>query len=342
MCHEPTIEEVCALGAEQDILHGRAAAVAREIFGGNVFVRAVVEVSNFCRENCHYCGMRRDNRDLARFRASWEQIAELLIHHRPQSVTDVNIQSGEDPRAVSEIVIPLIRALRRETTLGISVCLGTLPHEVYSGLRKAGAVGYILKFETAHAGAYATFQSPGTLQERLAHIHQLASSNWRVSSGFIAGLPGQTASQLVEALQLASRLPLRGASVSPFIPGDQTPLAAAPAGNADQTLNCMALLRLMNPDWAIPAVSALGLTDRKDAYVRGLLAGANLATINITPGPLQRDYVLYRRDRMIMTEQRVLDAISAAGLQPSTTSMEEHYAVVGAGSHHRCQTTLTT
>src|SRR5262245_28091215 len=106
-------------GKEQEILHARAASTAMEQFGRRVFLRGVVEVSNYCRENCHYCGMRRDNRTLHRFRAQHEQLAEMLVHHRPSTLTDLNIQSGEDPVAVRETVIPLIRTLRRETSLGI-------------------------------------------------------------------------------------------------------------------------------------------------------------------------------------------------------------------------------
>src|SRR5208283_1629779 len=124
--HIPTESELALNGAAQAVLHEHAAAATRNKFGKKVFVRAVVEISNFCRENCGYCGMRRDNRTLARYRAQHEQIAELLIEHRPDSVTDVNIQSGEDPVAVREVVLPLIETLRRETPLGISVCLGTL------------------------------------------------------------------------------------------------------------------------------------------------------------------------------------------------------------------------
>ena len=119
----PAEFEIALNGAAQTALHERAAAATRKQFGKNVFVRAVVEVSNFCRENCAYCGMRRDNHDLIRYRTKVEQIAELLIHHRPASVTDVNIQTGEDPVAVREVVLPLIETLRRETPLGISVCL---------------------------------------------------------------------------------------------------------------------------------------------------------------------------------------------------------------------------
>ena len=122
----PTESELALTGAAQAAFHERAAAVTRKEFGKKVFVRAVVEVSNFCRENCAYCGMRRDNRALPASARAHEQIAELLIEHRPASVTDVNIQTGEDPVAVREVVLPLIETLRRETSLGISVCLGTL------------------------------------------------------------------------------------------------------------------------------------------------------------------------------------------------------------------------
>src|SRR5262245_54483722 len=94
-------------GEQQKAFHERAAQMTRARFGKQVFVRAVVEISNYCRENCAYCGMRRDNRALVRYRARHDQIAELLIHHRPDSVTDVNIQAGEDPVAVREVVLPL-------------------------------------------------------------------------------------------------------------------------------------------------------------------------------------------------------------------------------------------
>jgi biotin synthase len=311
-------------GAAQAALHERAAAATRQYFGEKVFVRAVVEVSNFCRENCAYCGMRRDNRTLARYRAQHEQIAELLIEQRPASVTDVNIQSGEDPVAVREVVLPLIETLRRETPLGISVCLGTLTPEIYDELQSAGASIFIMKFECGDAAQYEQLEAPGTLAERLRHIQTLAKNGWNVSSGFIVGLPGQTPRDLVKNLELARALPLRGCSVSPFIPGEDTPLAGNPTANADWTFNCVSALRLMRPDWVIPAVSAFNLA-APDGYRRGLRAGANLVTINLTPGDLRGDYVIYKRDRFIMTEERVLDAISAEGLAPSKIGLADFY-----------------
>src|SRR5580698_7945130 len=156
-----TNTDLNASGARQMALHESAAAVTRAEFGRNVFVRAVVEVSNFCRENCAYCGMRRENRTLHRYRARYEQIAELLIHHRPASVTDVNIQSGEDPVVVRELVLPLLKTLRRETSLGISVCLGTLNPQLYDQLQAAGATIYIMKFEAGDEARYAAVEAPG-------------------------------------------------------------------------------------------------------------------------------------------------------------------------------------
>ena len=320
----PTESELALNGAAQAALHERAAAATRQAFGEKVFVRAVVEVSNFCRENCAYCGMRRDNRDLKRFRARHEQLAEMLIHHRPASVTDINLQTGEDPVAVREVILPLIETLRRETTLGISVCLGTLTPEIYRDLQAAGAAIYIIKFEIGDAAQYEKFEAPGTLEERLRHVRLLAESGWTVSSGFIAGLPGQTPGDLVNNFALARALPLRGCSVSPFIPGNETPLAQAPPASSNWTLNSIAALRLMRPDWVIPAVSALNLM-AQDGYRHGLRAGANLVTINLTPDEMRGDYVIYKRDRFIMTEERVLDAIAAAGLTPSKTGLVDFY-----------------
>jgi len=312
-------------GSAQNQLHERAANVALEQFGRRVFIRAVVEVSNFCRENCSYCGMRRDNRSLERGRAEYEKIAELLIHHRPSSITDVNIQTGEDPVAVREIVIPLIKAIRRETPLGVSVCLGTLNPTLYSELQEAGASIYIIKFEIGDPTHYGEMSAPGNFNERIENIRHLAAHGWKVSSGFIDGLPGQTESRLLANFKLANELPLDGCSVSPFIPGDETPLKNEPTAKIDLTLNCMAALRLMRPEWVIPAVSALNLAEPGMGYRRGLRTGANLATINMTPEDIRGDYLLYKRDRFIMTEERILSAIAAEGLIASQQSLAEFY-----------------
>ncbi len=321
----PSLADLTADGSRQQALHERAAAVTRDRFGREVFVRAVVEISNYCRESCHYCGMRRQNAALDRFRLRLDTLEELLLHERPPSVTEVNLQAGEDPVVVREVALPLIRRLRRETSLGIIVCLGTLDPVLYRELREAGASVYIMKFEAAEASRFRAVSAPGTLAERLDHIRALAREGWLVSSGFIVGLPGQPPEELLAGLRLATELPLIGCSVSPFVAGSQTPLRDGAPANADWTFNCIAALRLQHPEWVIPAVSALNLA-AEGGYRRGLRAGANLVTINLTPAAVRDDYVIYKRDRFIMTEERILEAVAAEGLRPSRVGMVEHLA----------------
>jgi biotin synthase len=334
----PTANMLFLHGEAQEAFHQKAALAARTRFGNQVFVRGVVEVSNYCRENCAYCGMRRSNRTLDRYRAEHEQLAELLIHHRPDSITDINIQAGEDPVAVREVVLPLIKTLQRETDLGISVCLGSLSHSIYDELKQAGAGIYIIKFEIANPKLYASMESPGKFDERIANICHLANTGWWVSSGFIAGLPGQTRDDLLSNFTLANQLPLDGCSVSPFIPGEETPLANEPMADIDLTLNCMAALRLMRPDWVIPSVSALNLAGAGTGYRRGLRTGANLVTINLTPADVRENYLLYKRDRFIMTEERILNAVLAEGLEPSTQSLADFYATQKVNGAHVSET----
>jgi len=322
---KPGISDLLGRNGEQTVLHERAAAAAREQFGRDVFVRAVVELSNHCRENCHYCGMRRSNRSLDRYRAQLDALAEILLNHLPASVTDVNLQAGEDPIAVRTLAIPLVRLLREKTDLGISVCLGTLDHSLYRELNEAGASIYILKFETGNPNSYSQFEAPGNFHERIENIEWLAANGWKVSSGFICGLPGQSPADWLNALRLADRLPLSGCSVSPFVPGEATPLHEHPGADIDSTLNCMAAMRLMRPEWVIPAVSALNICQPGQGYRRGLAAGANLVTINLTPAELRENYLLYKRDRFIMDEEKILGAIEAQGLRPSRIGLADFY-----------------
>jgi biotin synthase len=308
---------------DQATLERNAGNLRDEVFGRKIFVRGVIEISNFCRQNCNYCGMRRDNRGLKRFRVELESLRELVRHGLPDVITDLNIQTGEDTVGDREIVLPLIKTIRQEKPhLGISVCLGTLDHKLYDELKQAGASYYIIKVETGNREHYQEIRAPGNFDQRIGAIRYLAASGWSVSSGFILGLPGQTPAYIEETLDLLGELPLAGASVSPFIAGEQTPFSNHPTGDFEKTIECIARLRLRNPDYIIPAISALNLVN-EDGYVRALRAGANLATINLTPAVNRNDYLLYKRNRFIMHEQRVRDAIAAAACTISRVSIAE-------------------
>ena len=314
---------MATIDRKSHVLQDQARVVRDDVFGRRVFVRGVVEVSSFCRQNCHYCAMRRDNRMLERFRLTADQLADSIIHHRPAAITDIDIQAGEDPVAVREVVLPLVRNLRRHTNLGITLCLGTLSQFEYDELREAGGDFYVIKIETGDADHYQSIGAPGTLAKRIAAIRYLAGTGWNVSSGFIVGLPRQTPAHVEQTLDLLVKLPLAGCSVSPFVAGGQTPLANAACGDIDLTLDCVARMRLAAPHWLIPAVSAMRLVS-DDGYVRAFKSGANLATINLTPHAVRADYPIYKRDRIIMDEARVLSAIAEAGCEVSRVGIAEH------------------
>jgi biotin synthase len=312
-------------GKAQTAFHDQAGSVRDAHFGKQIFVRGVVEVSNYCRQNCSYCGMRRDNKGLSRYRMSLDPLLDLILNHRPQSITDINIQAGEDPIVVREIVIPLIKEIRKHTNLGVSVCLGTLSNREYAEIKRAGVDFYILKLETGDEEHYRKVNAPGTLARRIEAIKHLATTGWKVSSGLIVGLPDQTEQHLLTTVEVLRNLPLAGWSVSPFIAGDQTPLKSSPNGELEKTLNCMVAMRLLSPDRIIPAVSAMGLVGQ-NGYTRAIRAGANLATINLTPPDIRENYLLYKRDRLIMNEQRVLKSIQEAGCSPSSISLTQYLA----------------
>jgi biotin synthase len=312
-----------ARGLAQEALHDEAGSVTKAVFQDKVFIRGVLEISNYCRQNCHYCGMRRDHRQLTRGRIPYESLLELILDRRPSYITDLNLQAGEDPRAVREIALPLIRELKNKTNLGLSVGLGSLNPSLCDELREAGASYYVLKFETANPALYRSLEAPDSLASRIETIRYLAASGWQVSSGFMAGLPGQTLADVMDAFALAAELPLAGVSVSPFIPGQHTPLAESTGGNIEDALNCLALLRLRHPERIIPAVSAFGIND-STGYVRALRAGGNLATLNLTPASWLGRYPIYDTNRWIMNEERLLGALELAGRQPSLTSLHDH------------------
>ena len=204
-------------GEKAEQLRNAGQETRNRIFGNTAFVRGVIEVSNYCRENCSYCGMRRDNRALSRFRIERDKIIRIIDVGLPAMVTDLNLQAGEDPQVINEIIIPVVQYIRAHTKLGVSLSLGTLSKSQYEALRNAGAFFYIIKLETGNSVHYRELHAPGTYEERLRTIRLLANSGWKVSSGMIMGLPGQTPEIIAQTIKILVDLPLAGVSVSPYI-----------------------------------------------------------------------------------------------------------------------------
>ena len=262
----PTAEDLTARGAKQTALHERAVGATRvQIFGRQrLCARGCRGFKLLPRELLPTAACAATTVTLARARARHDELAELLIQHRPAAVTDVNIQAGEDPVAVREIVLPLVRhvaARNRSRHQRLSRHAGL--RRIYDDLKAAGASDLYYEVRNRRRAAIRIrFKLPGNLDGTSEATSGGSPANgWNVSSGFIAGLPGPGDVGLVEQpAGWRGELPLHGCSVSPVCARRMTPRLPPPRpATWKPTLNCMAVLRLMRPDWVIPAVSALNL-----------------------------------------------------------------------------------
>jgi biotin synthase len=259
--------------------------------------------------------MRRDNtKQNTIFQLTEEQILEAATRIRDAGVNIVFLQAGEVPRTTQLVgnALPRVRKMF-SGPVELLLCLGNKTEEEYTFLKTQGATSYILKHETSDPELNHRMRH-ASLEERLACLRTLIRLGYKVGTGAIIGLPGQTHQSLVDDLLLAREIGAHMVSGSPFIPAPDTPLAHIPPGQVDITLNFIALARLLNPMWLIPSVSAL---ERRQGggQLSGLAAGANVLTINFTPEVEQSKYLIYGKDRYVVRNDHVSEIVSLAGLE---------------------------
>lgn len=303
-----------ARGDGQDRLFAMARGARDEVFGPTAIVRGVIEITSACRKSCHYCPMRVETPG-RRYVLQADDILRAVDQIRQAGLGVVFLQGGEVPgttRLVLE-VIPEIRGMF-DDTVEILLCLGTKPPEELASLRRQGADSYIIKHETSDPALHlAIRQSP--LEERLDCARQMLALGYRVGLGSIVGLPGQSAASLADDVLLPVGMGVHMASASPFIPAVGTPLAGAPPGDMETTLNAMAVTRLLASTALIPSVSALEQL-APGGQRRGFLAGANVITVNFTP-PEDRDrYGIYGSERFVVRLEHARATLASAGLTP--------------------------
>jgi biotin synthase len=311
------VEMITANGSSQRELHAQAEELRNRHFGSSVVLRGVIEITNVCRVNCDYCSMRRDNtRRNASYILDADQILLAAKNVRDSGINVVVLQGGEIPQTTAALVdvLPRIREVfddRVEILLG----LGVKTEADYRTLKECGADSYIVKHETADA-ALSRVVRQEELEVRLTAIRTLLSLGYRVGSGCIVGLPGQTVDSLADDILLARDLEVDMCSASPFVPTSNTPLADALPGSVSLTLNMIAAMRIVQPTWLIPTVSALE-QQAPGGQLAGLRAGANVMTLNFTP-PAQRDkYLIYGDTRHVVSAEHVTNQLRAAGLTAS-------------------------
>lgn len=276
---------------QQALLAAADRVRARQV-GEAVHLRALVEFSNHCERNCWYCGLRRGNRRLPRYRMSPDEIWEGVRQAAALGYGTCVLQSGEDSWYDAETMAGLVRRIKAQTPMAVTLSVGERPEQDYARWREAGADRYLLKFETSQPALFHRLR-PGTHQEhRLACLRALGRLGYQVGSGFMVGLPGQTLEGLAGDLELLRDLPCHMAGIGPFIPHPGTPLGKCPAGSVELTLRCLAVARLLVPRANLAATTAtasLHPTGRQ----RALQAGANVIMPNVTPERYRVNYEIY-------------------------------------------------
>ncbi|HNY26871.1 MAG TPA: [FeFe] hydrogenase H-cluster radical SAM maturase HydE [Candidatus Sumerlaeota bacterium] len=278
--------------------------VRREQVGEAVHLRGLIEFSNYCRRSCAYCGLRVQNRQVERYRMLPDEIVECAHQARRFGYGTVVLQSGEDLEVASGWMAALIRRIKEETGLAVTLSLGERRVEEFERWRLAGADRYLLRFETSNPCLFEQIhpQVGSEKSDRLALLRALRQLGYEVGSGVMVGIPGQTYEDLANDLELFRDLDLDMIGIGPFIPHPATPLALKPGepAPADQTPNdelmtykMVALTRLMCPRSNIPSTTALATLNKAQGRELGLMRGANIVMPNLTPPKYRVLYEIY-------------------------------------------------
>ena len=309
----------------------RALAARREVYGDDVFVRGLLEISSYCRNDCLYCGLRRSNRSAERYRLSPEIVLACCDEGYELGFRTFVLQGGEDPALTDELMCGLVRAIKlAHPDCAVTLSLGERSHKSYQALFDAGADRYLLRHETADPAHYASLHPAElTLEHRLACLHDLAAIGYQVGCGFMVGSPGQTPATLAADLKLVEVLRPAMCGIGPFVPHHATPLAHEPAGSVGLTCYLLSLLRLIEPALLLPATTALATLDPRGRE-RGMLAGANVVMPNLSPTDAREKYELYDNKSCAGSE-------AAEGLAELSRRMEEIgcHVVVDRGDARR-------
>jgi biotin synthase len=314
---ESIIEMLKLTGAKQKRLFAEARANRHHVFEHNVIIRGVIEITNICRMNCDYCPMRKENTGKNnKYLMKENDIIESAGLVQSSGIDIVFLQGGETPKTTKLVgeIIPKLKKLYHDK-VEILISLGVKQKKEYRYLKEQGADSYILKHETSDPVLFEKLRHE-LYQHRFRHIKHLLDLGYRVGTGTIVGLPGQSLESIADDILLAKELNTHMSSASPFMPAPGTPLAHFPHGSLNTVLNAIAVMRLVNPGWLIPSVSALEKLE-SGGQLKGLQAGANVLTINFTPHDSRKYYSIYGKNRYIVSQEHVQRLLEKSGLSAS-------------------------
>lgn len=277
-----------------DYLFEKARRIRQEYYGNDVYLRGLIEFTNYCKNDCYYCGIRRSNRNAARYRLTKEQILSCCEQGYGLGFRTFVLQGGEDGYYNDEMLVEIIQAIKaRFPDCALTLSIGERSFESYQAFYDAGADRYLLRHETADPVHYSKLHPPTlTLESRKQCLNDLKKIGYEVGCGFMVGSPGQTTGNLAEDLLFLHELKPQMVGIGPFIAHHDTPFASEQSGTAELTLFMLGLIRLLLPGVLLPATTALGTIDPKGRE-KGILAGANVVMPNLSPVDVRSKYMLY-------------------------------------------------
>lgn len=277
-----------------EALAKQAVAARTKIYGNSVYVRGLVEISNICRNDCYYCGIRRSNGKCNRYRLSPEEILDCCMEGYSLGFRTFVLQGGEDAWFTDERLCTLIADIKKQCPgCAVTLSLGERSRESYRRLYDAGANRYLLRHETADRKHYETLH-PAELSydNRMRCLQDLKEIGYQVGCGFMVGSPEQTVTCLAKDLAFVEHFKPDMCGIGPFIPQADTPFGQETAGTVELTCYLLSILRLIHPPILLPATTALGSIDPMGRE-KGILAGANVVMPNLSPSSVRGKYLLY-------------------------------------------------
>ncbi len=317
---EEWLQLLSVLDEEQDaLLRSKAAEVSEAYFGKGVFIRGLIEISSWCRNNCFYCGLRRSNHRAERYRLTADEILDCCRQGVALGFGTFVLQGGEDPVQDDGWMEGLVKSIRSEfPEQAITLSVGERSEEAYRRFREAGADRYLLRHETRNDAHYARLHpaemSAGRRRDCLRALKRLG---FQTGAGMMVGSPFQTLDDLLDDIAFLEELEPEMIGMGPFIPAAHTPFAGEPIGSVDMTLRLIALMRLRFPHALIPATTAL-VTLRPSARREAILSGANVVMPNLSPSSVRGKYGIYNGKAVLGSEaadglQQLVDELASIG-----------------------------
>lgn len=309
----------------REVYESQAAALAKKIreehFGNQIYVRGLIEFTNYCKNDCYYCGIRRSNPNAERYRLTMEQILECTDTGYELGFRTFVLQGGEDGYYTDERLEEIIKAIKeKHPDCALTLSLGERSRKSYELFYQAGADRYLLRHETADAGHYQRLHPEEmSYEHRMNCLKELKAIGYQVGCGFMVGSPGQTEETLAEDMLFIQEFQPHMVGIGPFVPHHETPFGREPGGTVEDTLYLLSLIRILEPTVLLPATTALGTIDPRGRE-KGILAGANVVMPNLSPTNVRKKYELY--DNKICTGDEAAECRSCLSNRMKTIDCE--------------------